>query len=261
MSENTPSEEDTLPEITLRIPGPWASSEEFEKALAKADTGYTIQAALETDSEAFVVHAATGRRFRLEATAADDEIVEIFAGSDRMGPREIKALESHKVKAFLSGPGGSLEAARAFLAVGAAFIKAGGLGVMVDNSGNCHSPRDWLALAGDNQMGGMYWAFVSVTASEEEVFSAGMHCLGFRDAELSDPADPHISGMMMHEFLGYTYQSGAPIVDGDPIGSPQGPEFILHHVQCTRFPKNSLWYNPYGIWRLDKFKDENEDEE
>jgi hypothetical protein len=260
MSDIT-TEQDSVPEITLRIPGPWASPEEFRKALAKADTGYTIQTGLEAGSEAFVAHHATGRRFRLAATERDDEIVELFAGSGRMAPKEIKALKNHKVKVFLSGPGGSLEAARAFLAVGAAVIKAGGLGVMVDNCGNCHSPRDWLALAGDKQMGGMYWAFVSVTASEEEVFSAGMHCLGFRDAELPDPDDSQTSGMMMHEFLGYTYQSGAAIVDGDPIGSPAGPEFILRHVPCTRFPKNSPWYNPYGVWRLEKFKDESENEE
>ena len=61
---------------------------------------------------------------------------------------------------------------------------------------------------------------------------------------------------MMHEFLGYTFQSGVPIADGDPISGPAGPEFILHHVECTRFPKDTPWHNPYGVWRLEKFKDE-----
>ena len=107
----------------------------------------------------------------------------------------------------------------------------------------------------------MYWAFVSVTASDEAVFSAGMHCLGFRDAELLDPIDAKISGMMLHEFLGYTYQSGAAILDGDPIGGPNGPEFVLRHVKCTRFSKGMPWHNPYGVWRLEKFKDEDENEE
>ncbi len=131
---------------------------------------------------------------------------------------------------------------------------------MVDNSGTCHGPRDWLALAADRDMGGMYWAFVSVTAGDDEVFSAGMHCLGYRDAEWSDPLDPKAAGMMLHEFLGYSYQSGAALVDGDPIGGPDGPEFILRHIECTRFPKGSPWHNPYGVWRLEKVAGQEENE-
>jgi hypothetical protein len=249
------SEQDNLPEITLRIPGPWESLEQLRDALAKANAGYLISAP-EPGAEMCLIQQPSGQRFRLATAESDDRIVELFAGSGRMKREELDALGKHKVKLFVSGPGGSLDAARTFLAIGAAFIKAGAFGVMVDNSGNCHGPRDWLDLAGDKSMGGMYWAFVSVTASKDEVFSAGMHCLGFRDAELPDPVDRKTSGMMLHEFLGYTYQSGVTIIDGDPIGGPDGPEFILHHVPCTRFPTDMPWHNPYGIWRLEKFEGE-----
>lgn len=255
----TSSEQDSVPEITLRIPGPWESPTHLREALARADTGCIIPAP-EPGGETCLIHQPSGQRFRLSAVERDDEIVELFTDSGRMRSDELKALKTHKVKVFVSGPGGSHEAARRFLAIGAAFIKAGALGVMVDNSGNCHGPRDWLALAGDKDMGGMYWAFVSVTASNDAVFSAGMHCLGYRDAELLDPIDSKTSGMMMHEFLGYTYQSGAAILDGDPIGGPDGPEFILRHVACTRFPKEMPWHNPYGVWRWEKFSDEGENE-
>jgi hypothetical protein len=108
-------------------------------------------------------------------------------------------------------------------------------------------------------MGGMYWAFVSVAASKQEIFSAGMHCLGFRDAEMFDPTDRREYGMMLHEFLGFSYQSGATILDGDPLGGPDGPEFTLRHVECTRFDKDSPWHNPYGVWRLVKFVDDGSD--
>jgi hypothetical protein len=265
------SEQDRVPRITLRIPGPWKSLEQLRIALAKADAGYIIPKS-EPDAESapkpthestpaspgeiYLVHQHSGQKFALSIMQRDDEIIELFADSGRMKSHELRALENHQVKVFVTGPGGSHEAARTFLAIGKAFIKAGALGVMVDNSGNCHGPSDWLDLARDKQMGGMYWAFVAVTASKEEVFSAGMHCLGFRDAELLDPIDPKSSGMMMHEFLGYTYQSGIPIADGDPIGGPDGPEFILRHVECIRFPKDSPWHNPYGVWRLEKFEDE-----
>jgi hypothetical protein len=255
--QSTPSEQDTIPEMTMRIPGPWESPEQLQDALAKSLCGYILPTP-EPGSEMSLLHEPSGQRFRLSAVGPDDEIVELFADSGRMSPQELKALQNHNVKVFVTGPGGSPEAARTFLVIGAAFIKAGALGVMVDNSGNCHGPADWLALAADQAMGGMYWAFVSVTASEKEAFSAGMHCLGYRDAELRDPVDPKAAGMMLHEFLGYSYQSGAALVDGDPIGGPDGPEFILRHVECTRFPKDSPWHNPYGVWRLEKAAGEEE---
>ena len=137
-----PSEQDSVPEITLRIPGPWESPEQLREALAEADAG-CIMAAPEPGSEMCVIHQPSGQRFRVSAVERDDEIVELFKDSGRMRSGELKALKTHKVKMFVSGPGGSPEAARTFLAVGAAFIKAGALGVMVDNSGICHSPRDW----------------------------------------------------------------------------------------------------------------------
>ncbi len=252
------SPQDTVPQIILRIPGPWESPEQLAAALAKAGDGYSVPRA-EPGEDRWLLHQPSGQRFALSAVERDDQIIDLFADSPRISPAELRALRRHRVKVFISGPGGSIEAARAFLAIGAALVKAGALGVMVDNSGNCHSPRDWLSLAGDKQMGGMYWAFVSVTAGKDEVFSAGMHCLGFRDAELLHPDDPRSSGMMMHEFLGYTYQSGANILDGDPIGGPDGPEFILRHVECTRFPKDMPWHNPYGVWRLEVFEGDEED--
>lgn len=251
----TQSQQDRVPEITLRIPGPWESPEQLRDALVKAGTGYMMPE-IEPGGAPCLMHQPSGQRFQLSAVERDDTLVVLFADSGRMTGPELEAVGNHAVKIFVSGPGGSHEAARTFLAIGAACIKAGAHGVMVDNSGNCHGPRDWLALAGDKEMGGMYWAFVSVTATDEVVFSTGMHCLGYRDAELPDPTDPRAQAMMLHEFLGYTYQSGAAIVDGDPIGGPDGPEFVLRHVDCTRFPKDMPWHNPYGVWRLEKVADE-----
>jgi hypothetical protein len=246
------SDQDCLPEITLRIPGPWESPDQLKAAMAETRGEFALLSD-GADSEMYVLHKPSKRRFRLGVDAADDELAELFFDSPRgVHPSEVDAIQNHKVELFISGPGGSIEAARAFLAVGKAFIEAGAAGVMVDNSGNCHGPRDWLDLANDKAMGGMYWAFVSVTATESEVFSAGMHCLGFRDAELPAPVDRQASGMMMHEFLGYTYQSGVAIVDGDPIGGPDGPEFFLPHIECTRIAKDTPWHNPFGVWRLEK---------
>jgi hypothetical protein len=246
---------DCLPRIFLRIPAPWGSVQEATDALKKAKTGYAFQLT-DRPEDAALVHLATGRKFEIVSNGPDDQIADIFAESGRMSESEIRELADHAVKLFITGPGGSLDAARDMLAAGAALIKAGAFGVMVDNSGTAHGARDWLQLAGDKQLGGMYWAFVAVTATEEEVFSTGMHCLGFRDAELPTPASRREGGTIMHEFLGYSYQSGAVILDDEVLGEENEPEFRVRHLSCTRFPPDSPWYNPYGAWRLEKYTED-----
>jgi hypothetical protein len=252
---------DKLPWIELRIPGPWGSPMEIVQALRQADVGYELRwgqggEAGEAGEKATLLHLESGARFSVGATDPDDEIADIFAETGRLNAAEVKAIQSHRVKVFVSGAGGSLEAARAIMAAGAAMVHAGGVGVMVDNSAAAHSPRDWLALAGDEQLGGLYWAFVVVTGSPREVFSSGMHCLGFRDAELPDPPDLRSGAFVLHNFLGYSYQSGATILDGEAIGGPEGVEFVVRHFPCTRFAAGSPWHNPYGVWRLEQVGDE-----
>jgi len=82
---STQSEQDTIPEITLRIPGPWESPEELQDALAKSGTGYILPTP-GPGSEMNLLHEPDGQRFRLSAVEPDDKIVELFAGSGRMSP-------------------------------------------------------------------------------------------------------------------------------------------------------------------------------
>jgi hypothetical protein len=246
--------QDALPRITLRIPGPWESPVELHEALKNAQTGYELYK--RSDDDGGLLHIESGMTFELTAIGPDDQIADVFADGGRMSDAEIAAVASHRNKVFVSGPGGSVEAARAIMKAGAALIQAGGHGVMVDNCGATHSPSDWLALASDEQMGGVYWAFVVVTGSPEEVFSTGMHCLGFRDAELPDPPDIKAGAFILHNLLGYSYQSGATIIDGEAIGGPEGAEFRLRHVECTRFAAGSPFHNPYGVWRLETIGDD-----
>jgi hypothetical protein len=238
---------DAIPQIALRIPGPWASQKEFTDAVDRAKTGYALD-------EGGLAHPKSGRRFLLGASDPDDEIAALFAHSGRLSKQEVKKIASHQVKVHLTAPGGSIEAAKAAMAAAAALVKAGGYGVFVDNSGNAHGRDDWLALAGDKQLGGVYWAYVAVTAAsagEGDAWSVGMHCLGYRDAEVFGIPDREAAGYLLHNFLGYSYQSGNMIIDGDPLGSEQGALFRARARPFTRVPRGSPLYNPYGVWRLE----------
>ena len=169
---------DTVPRIDLRIPGPWTSRKHLHECLTRAKTGYDT-------GDAILTHLKSGKTFALEVSEPDGQIADVFAGGGRITRKEVQMIRAHKVKVHVSTPGGSVEAARAVMNAAAALLRAGGYGVMVDNSGATHAPRDWFDLARDpNDPGGVYWAYVVVTADKEEAFSCGMHCLGLRDAEV-----------------------------------------------------------------------------
>ncbi len=243
-----------IPEIQLRIPGPWTTHDAFADALRHKSTGYAMD-----DQGLF--HIASGLRIQMSVTEHDDQIAGIFEDTGRLSKREIKAIQQHNVKVHITGPGGSVANARTMMDAASAIAKAGGAGVFVDNSGCAHGVDDWLKLAGDPQPGGLYWAYVAVTAAPDEVWSCGMQCLGFRDASLPDPPpNRELAGFIVHNFLGYVYQSGMEIKDGDTLGGETGAMFRAVHTECTRFEPDSPWFNPFGIWRLEPILDDILDE-
>jgi hypothetical protein len=252
--------DDTLPRVDIRIPGPWESLDEFRDALARADRKYDL-------AEDTLVHTPSGRRFHFGVSEHDDQIAEVFAGGGRITEEQVEDIDSHAVKIHLSAPGGSVEAVHELMKAAAAVVRAGGFGVMVDNSGTTHAPRDWLDLTrveGDDIPGGCYWACVAVTAGGGEAFSSGMHCLGHRDAEIEIPpgGDREAAGFALHNFLGYVLQSGVTIVDGDALGDETSAMFSAHAMPCTRFPKDTPFFNPYGVWRLEAIEgDDDEDDD
>src|SRR5439155_24488470 len=197
-----PDETDAIePKIQFRIPGPWTSPGELNDALRDASLPWQMH-------EEALVNIETDRRFDWGVSEHDADIAGLFAHEKRATEEEVHHLAGHKVKVHLQGTGGSVDAARAIIDAATALVSAGGYGVFVDNSGAAHIARDWFKLAGDDRPGGMYWIFVTLAGDSEEIWSVGMHCLGLRDAELPDPSDRQEGAFILHNLLGYTYQSG-----------------------------------------------------
>lgn len=227
--------------IALRIPGVWDGPDAL--ALALPDDFDITERGL---------HMPDGSLVEVFPMKPDDQFVEIFAKSCERRPSEAdrERIERYTVNVCLRSLGGSVEDAARMLAAGAAIIHAGGAGVFVDNSGVAHGSDDWLALAEDSAHGGVFWAYVATIGSEEDVWSLGMHVLGYRDAVMPRSGDDEFDHLRINEFLGYTYRSGAVIRDGDLIGGHGGPEFRLLHEDILDIPDEHPMFNPFGRWRL-----------
>jgi hypothetical protein len=229
------------PEVTLRIPGGWSGPAEFSTRLPHGSrcTANSLTLADRTS-------------FEMNVLPADEEFPRIFADSCPKLPteREREQIENYRVNICLTGRGGSLEAAKQMMVGAAAVMAAGGVGVFVDNSGIAHGATDWLTLLGDADNGGVYWAFVSAVRSEDEMYSLGMHVLGFRDAIIPSTGNQEYDARTLHSFLGYTAFSGATIKDGELMGDAVLPTFSAHSQADDRCPADAPMFNPYGRWRL-----------
>jgi hypothetical protein len=195
---------------------------------------------------------ADGSAFELHVLPADEEFPRIFSGSCPKTPTddERERIENYTVNVCLTGPGGSIAAAKQVMEAGAAVLATGGAGVFVDNSGIAHGGGDWLTLLDSADDGGAYWAFVSAVHSDDELYSLGMHVLGCRDAIVPRTGHDEFDFRTLHSFLGYTAFSGHVLSDGDMVGDAVLPNFRVHAQEDDRVEEGAPMFNPYGRWRL-----------
>ena len=230
-----------VPEVTLRIPGSWSKPAEFFEQLPPGCRPTAAGLVLDDGSE-----------FELNALPADEEFPDIFAGSCSKLPTEDEReqIEDYQVNICLTGPGGSIAAAKRLMAAGAAVLAAGGAGVFVDNSGMAHGAIDWLTLFDSADDGGVYWAFISTVRGKDELYSVGMHILGFRDAIIPATGNDEYDHRTINSFLGYTAFSGAAVEEGEVVGDAVLPTFSAHKQPDDRVPADAPMHNPFGRWRL-----------
>src|SRR5207245_7443309 len=103
--------------IALRIPGKWSHPKELLERMP-ADCRFTPESLTLPD----------GTQVEFGALDADDQFARIFRSSCREPATddEFATVDRYTVNVCLSGPGGSLNAARAMMRAGAALVRPGG---------------------------------------------------------------------------------------------------------------------------------------
>jgi hypothetical protein len=237
----TDQQRDRVPEIVLRVPGPWKRQQEFEKSL--------------TDDfrvEGNRLRTPEGRSWELHALPADREFPRIFRLACRARPLtndEQSGLNRYAMAVAITGSSGSMQGARQLLEAGAGLVRAGGLGVFIDNSVLAHSGTDWLELAENrHDPSAVFYTFVNVAKLGMEIRSHGMHVFGQRDAVVAQEVD--LSAL--EDFLRKTSADSPEFAEGDCFTDQRGKRYKLHAESDRGFfsPTHPV-NNPYGRWRLD----------
>jgi hypothetical protein len=232
-------------EVTLRIPGTWAHPGEL---IERLPTGYRLT------PDALIMPDDTKVEFN--PMPRDDQFAQIFRSSCRRPPtaEELGQIDNYTVNVGLTGPGGSLDAARKTMQAGAAIVRAGGLGVFNDNSGLAHGGQNWLYMTDEGSPDAVSFAFVAIVRGKSEMWTMGMHVLGMRDV-LMQRADVEEHGFDIVEVIRYLAQGDKPIGDGHVIADLNGPRFQAFAAESPSAFDDSPMHNPFGRLKLVSIKD------
>jgi hypothetical protein len=231
--------------IALRIPGLWSGPKELLDGLP---AGHRLSPETLTLPD--------GAAIDFGAAQADNQFAQIFRSSCRQPPTddELRKVERYTVNVFLSGLGGSLDAARTMMRATSAMIQAGGAGVFIDNCGLAHGGQHWQAMTDDGSPDAVSFAFVSIVRGNIEVWTMGMHVLGLRDIVMKR-SDIEIDGFDIVEVIRYLAQGEKPVNDGQIIADLSGPRFKTRYEESPAELARSPMHNPFGRLKLVSMRD------
>lgn len=197
-----------------------------------------------------------GTKVDFDVADADDKFAKIFRSSCRQPPtqEEQATVDGYAANVLLSGPGGSLEAAHAMMKAGSAIIRAGGAGVFNDNSGLAHGGENWTAMTDDGGADALSFAFVTIVRGKTDVWTMGMHVLGFRDIVMKR-ADIEVGGFDIIEMIRYVCRNEKPLENAHIIADLDGPRFQLFTAESDPNLAGSPLENPFGRWKLVSMRD------
>ncbi len=231
--------------VALRIPGKWSHPRELIQRLP---------AGCRLTAEALILPDATQVEFG--AMPADDQFAQIFRSSCRQPATadELATVDGYTVNVFLSGPGGSLQAARTMMQAGAAVVRAGGAGVFIDNSALAHGGQHWLEMTDDGGPDALSFAYVAIVRGQAEVWTVGMHVLGLRDLVMKR-ADSEADGFDIIEVIRYLARGEKPIDDGHVLADLNGPRFQAFTQDSVEGLVGSPMHNAFGRLKLVSMRD------
>jgi hypothetical protein len=198
------------------------------------------------------MHVETKEYFELQVEGPDPRMANAFAAVGRHWTtvEDLARIGSHTFVLYLMGPGGSRERSEGMMKAAAGLLKAGGLAVKVESSGIAHHRDTWLEMVEQMYLFSAHRAFVVVVTSRNDVYTCGMHNLGFPDAIVA-AGDSQNPSELVYGFTRYLFIETPEIREGETFSEgPDAPRYRLSREECHLYEEGSLFTNPYGMWRL-----------
>ena len=236
----------------LCIPGFWKDAEAIANAVFSVNEGtYMVVGDL-------LINPRAAQFYKFEIKEQDENMAGSFETLGKMtGITEIalNKIRNHNYVIYITGKTGSLNEAHQLALAGAAILKAGGLGVRIDTIGKAFEKQKWLKYLTNFVEADLFEMFVTsvVTDESNHVFSRGMHNLGLKDTlicgeELQKAVD-------LINVFGYYQVFDKPVIHQNEFFQPnlQSDQYLITEEIDQSYNNNSLYNNPYGMWKLRRF--------
>lgn len=231
-------------EIVLCVPGPWADRGELVQSIVKDSGGYIFAGMI-------LMHMETKQSYELEFCGHDERMRSAFeaAGPHWKNTAEMELISSHKSVCYLISEGGSIESAHSIMNAASALLDAGGYGVKVESSGLAHPPKDWKEQCKYNYLSKSHSSYV-VYVMSESTYSCGMHNFGLPDA-IVDSSESENPGELLRVFTHYLLSESPVIKEGQTFSvDSDSPVYRIKAHPPINYGENSLFNNPFGMWKL-----------
>ncbi len=239
--------------IIIGVPGMWAD----RSAIVQAVTKNNMNRLMMMGKMIFHVPTQNGFEFEIYPHDANLRRAFMYAGQDWITEPELAQIDAHRHTVYVLGPGGNLDNAREMMLITNGLLNAGGLAVKVESTGKAFRREDWARMCEGKGPLVLYDAYVvfSVDRDGEQstVYSCGMHNLGYHDAIMTGDLPPQEAVALLDTFLKYLLVEQPAIGDGHTFSlAPDAPTYRLHLEPCALYPAEDPFFNPFGMWRLEK---------
>jgi hypothetical protein len=230
--------------LVLCIPGAWRNRDALAQAFAERGR-YLAAGPILLDLQN--PEAALGLDFQPN----DPRMSEAFRASspEFTGP-VLAAIARHRSVLYLHTEQRSIAGAHALMLAAAHALEVGGLAVKVETAGLAHSAEAWHQYCVATPAAAVHQALL-VFVQGRECYSCGMHNMGLRDAVIAH--DERTEALaVLRSFSWYMLNEAPNLQVGQSFAtSAEGPVFQLVLDENKRYPADDLFYNVFGVWRLD----------
>jgi hypothetical protein len=228
--------------IILCIPGPWRDRDTFCQAIGERARYLAVGPML--------LDLVTQERFGLTFEGFDKRMAEAFrAAAPAMPTALLSTIARHRSVLYLTSENRSLAGAQALMQAAAHVLESDGLAVKVETTGLAHSAQDWHSYSTDRSPAGAHQALV-VFVQGRTSYSCGMHNFGLKDAQVSD-VDSTVAINTLRHFSWYLLSETPSLEVGQSFASAlDGPVFRIENAANSQIAPEDLFYNAFGVWRL-----------
>ncbi|WP_340527049.1 hypothetical protein [Cupriavidus necator] len=229
----------------LILPGTWSSLADFKAAIKRHTPNYRFANGVLVDQrtrDGVHVHFQMGH---------NPSLVDDFrcGGTYWCDTDNMRAITRHTSHVLLADAGGSRERMAHVMGAASALVRAGALGVYVENAGVAHPAKNWLALA-DDGMDGVFRAFVATIDAGGD----GAHCSGMQNFGLKDvvvPANVPDCTAVAGAFAWHLVVKEAKVTAGQTmmVGTKSSSSHV-RIVASAAVPAGAMFHNRFGAWQL-----------